>query len=109
MTEHAFQAGIEQLRDGFLTRIAQRLMAIDAIVEGAGPGPVSHSDRRQIAHHAHKTAGVAATFGFEDLGGSAGLVERLMTSTDGDLDWTDARPAVEDLLDQMERALDGEV
>lgn len=106
MTENAVQAGIEQLREGFLTRIAERCMAIDAIVEGAELGPVSHADRRQIAHHAHKTAGVAATFGFHDLGGSAFLVEQLLTSTDDDVDWADVRPAVEGLLDLMERALD---
>lgn len=108
MTENALQAGLAGLRDGFLDRIAQRCMAIDAIVEGAGAGPMSLADRRQIAHHAHKTAGVAATFGFDDLGGSAGRVERLLTASDADLDWAEARPAIEELLDQMERALDSE-
>lgn len=106
MNSHALQAGIEALRGGFLTRVAERVMAIDAIVERSGTGMMSDAERGQIAQHAHKTAGVAATFGFFDLGGAASVVEELLTRSDAELEWADALDAIEELLDQMERALD---
>ena len=106
MNSHALQAGIDALRDGFLTRVAERVMANYAIVERGGFGPMSPADRTQIAEYAHKTAGVAATFGFFDLGGAASVVEEFLTRSDADLDWADVREAIEDLLDHMERALD---
>ena len=67
---------------------------------------VAQPERDAIQQHAHKTAGVAATFGFAILGQKALSVEQLMSHTQDELPWSVARPEVEALLDEMEDALD---
>jgi HPt (histidine-containing phosphotransfer) domain-containing protein len=100
------KAGLEDLRAGFLERVADRCLAIEGIVASAeGPRP-TEAERRAIAHSAHKTAGVAATFGYGALGARALEVERLMSDPVRWPSWDAARPILDALLDEMERVLD---
>lgn len=106
------QAGLKELRAGFLDRVTARCLAIEAIVAGApddADAVLSEAERKLIREQAHKTAGVAATFGFADLGAQASAVEELMSVVDPAPTWGTAGPAIEALLDEMERALDAEV
>ena len=106
--EHAgdVRNGLAQLREGFLDRVAERCMAIDAIVSAETGSDMAEANRRIIAHHAHKTAGVAATFGFPRLGALALETEAAMTGTGPASEWRKARGVVERFLDEMERVLD---
>ncbi|MCU4654303.1 Hpt domain-containing protein [Roseibacterium sp. SDUM158016] len=99
-------AGIAKLRDGFLDRVAERVITIDAILAAASGPTIPEADVRTIVHHTHKTAGVAATFGFAELGARASEVERILTSGGAEIPWQAVRPAIETLLDEMESALD---
>ena len=101
--------GLQALRDGFLERVTTRCLAIEGILaelDHSDEGFVAEADREAIQQHAHKTAGVAATFGFSVLGEKALAVEQLMARADGTLPWSVARPDIEALLDEMEDALD---
>lgn len=101
--------GLQVLRDGFLERVTTRCLAIEGIlaeVEGSDEEFVAEADREAILQHAHKTAGVAATFGFSVLGEKALAVEQLMARADDALPWSVVRPEIEALLDEMEDALD---
>jgi HPt (histidine-containing phosphotransfer) domain-containing protein len=103
------QQGLQALREGFLERITARCLAIESIlaaVEKNDTEYVAEADRAAIQQHAHKTAGVAGTFGFATLGEKALAVEQLMTRTRPPIPWSVARPEVEALLDEMEDALD---
>jgi len=103
------QQGLQDLRDGFLERITTRVLAMEAILAAAMEADeefMSDADRQAIQQHAHKTAGVAATFGLSVLGDKAFAVEGLVSRTEAALPWSVARPVVEDLLDEMEDALD---
>lgn len=97
------------MRDGFLERITARCLAIESILAAAAADDVelvSEADRDAVQQHAHKTAGVAATFGFSVLGEKALAVEQMMARSKADLPWSVARPEIEALLDEMEDALD---
>lgn len=101
--------GLQGLRDGFLERVTARCLAIEAILAAAAETDaelVAVADRAAIRGHAHKTAGVAATFGFVELGERALSVEQLLSRPDAELQWSVVRPAIEALLDEMEDALD---
>jgi HPt (histidine-containing phosphotransfer) domain-containing protein len=100
------QASIEQLRKGFLDRVADRCMAIECILAEASDTRPTEAERLEIAQHAHKTVGVAATFGYAALGTRALEVERLMSAQGPVPSWAAARPIVDALLDEMERVLD---
>jgi HPt (histidine-containing phosphotransfer) domain-containing protein len=100
------QSGIEELRAGFLDRIADRCMAIECIIAGAEGIVPTEEERDEISRHAHKTVGVAATFGYAALGARAMEVERLMSPGGRVRTWAMARPIIEGLLDEMERVLD---
>jgi HPt (histidine-containing phosphotransfer) domain-containing protein len=106
---NVLQQGLEALRDGFLERITARCLAIEGILADAAENDedtMSEAARDAIHRHAHKTAGVAATFGFSLLGEKALAVEQLMSRTKAPPPWSVARPEIEDLLDEMEDALD---
>ncbi|WP_262876227.1 Hpt domain-containing protein [Roseicyclus sediminis] len=100
------QAGLADLRTGFLDRVADRCLEIEGIMAAAEGDELTTSERETVALHAHKTAGVAATFGFSRLGERALDVERLMTQTGDAPSWEVVRPVIEALLDEMERVLD---
>jgi HPt (histidine-containing phosphotransfer) domain-containing protein len=109
MPSDRLQQGLQALRDGFLERITARCLAIEGILATAAESDeecMSQADCDAIQRHAHKTAGVAATFGFSVLGDRALAVEQLMSRTDCMLPWSVARPEIEALLDEMEDALD---
>jgi len=109
LPSHRLQQGLQALRDGFLERITARCLAIEGILADAAESDeacMSRTDRDAIQRHAHKTAGVAATFGFETLGERAMAVEQLMSRADDPPPWSVARPEIETLLDEMEDALD---
>jgi HPt (histidine-containing phosphotransfer) domain-containing protein len=109
MPSDSLQQGLQALRDGFLERVTARCLAIEGILAAAAECDqelVADDDRDAIQQHAHKTAGVAATFGFSVLGDRALAVEQLMSRTDCMLPWSVARPEIEALLDEMEDALD---
>jgi HPt (histidine-containing phosphotransfer) domain-containing protein len=109
MPSDRLQQGLQALRDGFLERITARCLAIESILAAVAEGDaelVTDADRKSIQLHAHKTAGVAATFGFSVLGDKALMVEQIMSRTEADLPWSVVRPEVEALLDEMEDALD---
>jgi HPt (histidine-containing phosphotransfer) domain-containing protein len=99
--------GLAKLREGFLDRVAERCMAIDAILSAAADGTPSDEDRHVIGHHAHKTAGVAATFGYPRLGALALATEQAVRGADAK-PWSEARRVVEAFLDEMESVLDGD-
>lgn len=100
------KAGIHDLRAGFLDRVAQRCLEIESVVSEAEKHGLSAEDCRLIVHHAHKTTGVASTFGYAELGERARAVESLLSGLDGPPDWGTAQPVVEALLDEMENVLD---
>lgn len=109
MPSDRLQQGLQALREGFLERITARCLAIESILVEAAESDaelVADADREAIQQHAHKTAGVAATFGFSVLGDKALAVEKMMSRCDTDLPWSVVRPAIEALLDEMEDALD---
>jgi HPt (histidine-containing phosphotransfer) domain-containing protein len=109
MQSDRLQQGLQALRDGFLERVTARCLAIEAILVAAADADqelVAEDDREAIQQHAHKTAGVAATFGFSVLGDRALAVEQMMSRVDTRLPWSVVRPEIEALLDEMEDALD---
>ncbi len=109
MPSDRLQQGLQALRDGFLERIIARCLAIECILAAAAESDaelVAGPDRESIQQHAHKTAGVAATFGFFVLGDKALAVEQMMSRTNADLPWSEVRPEIEEFLDEMEAALD---
>jgi HPt (histidine-containing phosphotransfer) domain-containing protein len=85
MPSTVLQQGLQALRDGFLERITARCLAIEGILADAAENDedtMSQEAARDAIHrHAHKTAGVAATFGFSLLGEKALAVEQLMSRT----------------------------
>lgn len=99
------QIDLEGLRGKFLDRITERCLAIECIVVGAEGTHPTEVERAQIAHYAHKTVGVAATFGYGTLGERARDVERIMSPNDVP-DWSTARPVINAMLQEMERILD---
>ncbi|MDG4649226.1 Hpt domain-containing protein [Roseibacterium sp. SDUM158017] len=101
------KAGLEDLRAGFLERVADRCMTIECILAGAESICPTEAERAEIAQHAHKTVGVAATFGYAALGARALEVERLM-SPGRTPSWDASRPIIDAFLDEMERVLDEE-
>jgi HPt (histidine-containing phosphotransfer) domain-containing protein len=102
------KAGLHELRGGFLDRVAERCLEIEAIIATAAIGGLGEEDCRLIAHHAHKTCGVAATFGYAELGERAQAVETMLTGLSGPPDWQEVHPVIEALLDEMENVLDAD-
>ncbi len=100
------KAGIHDLRAGFLDRVAERCMDIESILAEAQDRGLTAEDCRAIVHHAHKTTGVASTFGYSELGERARAVESLLSGLDGPPEWDRAQPVIEALLDEMETVLD---
>jgi HPt (histidine-containing phosphotransfer) domain-containing protein len=99
-------AGIEDLRAGFLERVADRCLMIEGIVASAKTSCPTEDERKAIAQCAHKTAGVAATFGYGALGARALEVERMMSDPVLWPTWDSVSPILDALLDEMERVLD---
>ncbi|MGP1357946.1 Hpt domain-containing protein [Roseicyclus sp.] len=99
-------AGIEDLRAGFLERVADRCLMIEGIIASAESARPTEDERKAIAQCAHKTAGVAATFGYGALGARALEVERMMSDPVRWPSWDAVRPMLDTLLDEMERVLD---
>jgi GGDEF domain-containing protein len=88
MQSDRLQQGLQALRDGFPRAVTARCLAIEAYPRGRScrvrsRNYVAEADREAIQQHAHKTAGVAATFGFSVLGEKALAVEQLMSRADG--------------------------
>jgi HPt (histidine-containing phosphotransfer) domain-containing protein len=109
MPSDRLQQGLQALREGFLERVTARCLEIESILVAVVEDDseyVADADRNAILQHAHKTAGVAGTFGFSTLGEKALAVEQLMSRTSSPILWSVARPEVEALLDEMEDALD---
>lgn len=91
------------VRERFLERLGDRCLEIETLMLAIDEQGLQ---QRLIAGRAHKTAGVAPTLGFEDLGKVALDVEgRLSKPLDAD-GWADCRQRIETLLDEMELALD---
>ncbi|MBF9059112.1 hypothetical protein HKCCSP123_07945 [Rhodobacterales bacterium HKCCSP123] len=95
------------IRRSFLGHLGDRCLAIDAILERDGGRGIGREEREVIIHHAHRTAGLAASLGFETLGRLASAVESAWTRTPPGDDGTG--PALEvtlRFLDEIERVLD---
>ncbi len=106
------QAGDDPLapiRRSFLSHLADRCLAIDAILERDDGRGISGEERDLIIHHAHKTAGIAASLGFGDLGRLAGAVESAwLHLPSGGVDATPETvlDVTRRFLDEIERVLD---
>lgn len=97
---------LRELRDGFLERLSERCLEIETLLQMiARDGALDHL-RVEIAQRAHKTAGVAPTFGFEQLGALAGTVEALWTSNFRPEAIEECVATTEAFLDEIERVLD---
>ncbi len=101
------RAGLEDLRAGFVERVGERCLAIENILAQAEGDRPTEAERHEIERHAHKTVGVAATFGYAALGARALEVERLL-GPGRNPTWKAARPILDSFLDEMERILDAE-
>lgn len=94
------------VRERFLERLGDRCLEIETLMLAIDEQGLQQRLIDEIAGRAHKTAGVAPTLGFEDLGKVALDVEgRLSKPLDAD-GWADCRQRIETLLDEMELALD---
>ena len=99
-----------EAREQFLQTVFQRVIDIEAVlasIEQQGPNANALQFIRQ---QAHKTAGVAGTFGLKEVGDHAADVDRsiglLMSSRRADTNWRDVRSKIDAMLDAMECALD---
>lgn len=98
------------IRRSFLGRLAERCLAIDAILERGGGRGIDRDEREIIIHHAHRTAGLAASLGFGELGRLASAVELAWTRANpGDADAGAALEATLRFLDEIEQVLDDDL
>ncbi len=103
---YEIDAQLEHMRQAFLTRLAEKgLHMHEHLIRISRHGP-SPELRGAIARNAHQTAGVAASFGYGELGALARLVETAWTE-EFSLENLDLANAVtEDYLDAVEATLD---
>ncbi|NKX43762.1 Hpt domain-containing protein [Roseicyclus persicicus] len=102
-------AHLDRIRRSFLDRLGDRVLEIDAILQAMdrdGPRPEL---REAIVHRAHKTAGVAPSLGFDELGTLARAVEEGWGFGYGRLGDTEAARRTGAMLDEMERLLDADL
>lgn len=115
MTNHAPDSQrrddpLAQIRRSFLSRLGDRCLAIDAILERDAGRGISREDRDFILHHAHRTAGIAASLGFGTLGTLASVVEAEWANIPPDAAETaSAVDATHRFLDEIERVLDADL
>ena len=105
-TTKAAVAVLDSVRERFLDRLGDRCLEIETLmlaVDERGPEPRLI---KEIAMRAHKTAGIAPTLGFKELGDLALKVETLLGKPINAEGWSACRPMVEELLDQIEAVLD---
>lgn len=103
------QKKLADLKAGFVDRLMERCLEVDTLLQLIDRDGVTQRIREEIAQRAHKTAGVAKTFGFPELGDQARRVEQMWT-TEFDLEnLADCRNATEHLLDLMEQVMDSEL
>jgi len=97
---------LEDLRQTFLTRLAQKGQDMhQRLIEISKDGPTPES-RCSIARNAHQTAGVAASFGYRELGELALQVEAAWTVEFSTETLDSANLMTEDYLDMVEATLD---
>lgn len=100
---------LASIRHSFLSHLADRCPAIDAILERDDGRGITAEERDLIIHHTHKTAGIAASLGYEDLGRLAGDVESAwvhMPSGHVDVTPDPVLEVTRRFLDEIERVLD---
>lgn len=100
---------LASIRRSFLSHLADRCLAIDAILERDDGRGISGDERDLILHHAHRTAGISASLGYGDLGRLAAAVESAWLDVPpGDVAET-PEPVLDvtrRFLDEIERVLD---
>jgi chemotaxis protein histidine kinase CheA len=97
---------LEKLRLIFLTRLAQKGQDIhERLIEISQHGPLPEL-RDAIARNAHQTAGVAASFGYRELGALAFKVEAAWTMEFSTETLDRANSMTESYLDMVEATLD---
>jgi HPt (histidine-containing phosphotransfer) domain-containing protein len=79
------RARLVELRDGFATRLGERLVELEALIEQAqpveqaqpaGPGPTAAF--AEAIGAAHRLAGTAGSYGFPEVGEAAAALERAL-------------------------------
>ncbi|MBF9042895.1 hypothetical protein HKCCE4037_06130 [Rhodobacterales bacterium HKCCE4037] len=94
------------LKAGFLDRLMERCLQIETLMQQIERDGATDHLRGEIAHRAHKTAGVAQTFGYADLGLKAQEVERMWGRDFSPDRLEPCRMETERLMDAMEEILD---
>lgn len=110
-----FADRVAQLRATFVNNLEDRILDLECLKVMV----VKNRQRPQalgaIASHAHKIRGVAATFGFDELGAIATEVDDRFSGFTEAPDWTHDQlvkfwnasgPLLETMLDEMEKILD---
>lgn len=97
---------MEDVRQAFLIRLAQKGQDLhQQLIEISRRGPLPEL-RDAIARNAHQTAGVAASFGYRELGVLALQVEAAWTLEFSQETLDRAHSLTEDYLDMVEDTLD---
>lgn len=100
------EATLSDVRDRFLDRLGERCLEIETLMLAVDQQGPKKELIEAIAMRAHKTAGIAPTLGFDELGEDALRLEsRLSQGVDAEA-WPACRQLVDSLLDQMEAAMD---
>ncbi|QBY01793.1 hypothetical protein E2K80_14565 [Rhodophyticola sp. CCM32] len=105
LTKHV-DIAIRGVRDRFLDRLGERCLEIETLMLAVDDRRPEQRLIKEIAMRAHKTAGISPTLGFKDLGEIALRVESRLSDYVSAGDWPACRQMIEELLDQMEAALD---
>jgi len=97
---------MEDVRQAFLIRLAQKGQDVhQQMIEISRHGPLPEL-RDAIARNAHQTAGVAASFGYRELGVLALQVEAAWTLEFSEETLDRANSLTENYLDMVEATLD---
>lgn len=98
--QERFRAKIEALRLRFDQTLAERAGDVhDVLSAWDGTEPRSDADWHKLRYAAHKTAGLAATFGYGELGGVSVDLERALNTED--LTSAEARKRVRHLAEEF--------
>ncbi|MCA0928063.1 Hpt domain-containing protein [Ruegeria profundi] len=99
-----YERKLQMLRQKFIEGLHTRILTLEQYAIEFRAGENNHEVLDAIRHECHKLAGVAASFGFPDIGSRASEIDTAITS--GTMTRDGVSESLEDLMNEMEDLLD---
>ncbi|WP_170766525.1 Hpt domain-containing protein [Ruegeria lacuscaerulensis] len=103
-TTQTYERRLQILRQRFIDGLPSRILLLEQQAIEFRANGIDSDALAAIKHECHKLAGVAASFGFPDIGARAGEIDTAIST--GTMTRDEVTEALEDLMNQMEDLLD---